>query len=523
MSSPGAPEMSLAQPTSDLFAPAAIQTLFWKPRFIAPSPVLAHVPFLFWLAGVMRPRRAAVLGAGDGVAHFVLCQAADKMYATGGHVTGFGFWLDSGSGKPLERPPVALRDHEALLYSDVSELTSIIGVPEALDALSPGDLDLLFVDLDALPAVYEPDLEDWDDKVTASGVILVHGTKEVAQRQPKGAVLMRQLRAQCDLEFRVGNGLSMIIRGNDHPARLRNLLTTCERGVVPSEVEQVFKRLGEGLGAAALQATMKASFNESKSALDKLQRSHASLTKSLNETNEAYALRNRNLADLQAKLFDKEAELTELRTTTATLKTEAQSLRAELASAETEAKTAAGALESERTARSGAEQSVAALRADLDALRQALDTREAELSAARDALSESTAKSERQDVEAAQLTRMLEDARITITANADRAHAAETEAQSLRAELASAEAEAKTAAGALESERTARSVAEASMVALHEQMQKISGQLEYLQRDRDVIAQGLQETAAHNQAILDSTSWRVTAPMRKIKTALKGK
>ena len=475
----GSPEMALKQPSYDSFTPAMIQTLFWKPQFMVPSPILAHVPFLFWLTGVMQPRRSAVLGAGDGVAHFVLCQAADKIYATGGKVTGFGFWADSGLGERLERPPTALRDHEAMLYGDVSELAPSGSVPEALATLAPGSLDLLFVDLDALPEDYEPDVVEWDEKIAASGLILVHGTKELTNRQPKFVVLSRQLQAQCGLVFRIGNGLSVIIRGDDYPARLRNLLTSCEEGMVPEEIEQVFRRLGEGLYAAALQASTDASLSEAKNTLNSLKMANASLIRSLDETNAALALRSRELADLQARLFDQETELAELRK----------------------------------------------MRRD----------REAELSSISDALAHSLAECERHYVESAQLTRMLEDARVLSIANATRSNAAENEARGLRAHLArvqaeaktaetearglrlhlaSVQAEAKTAVRALESEQAARAKAEKSAAALKEKVRKMEG-------DYSALSRALKKASADRQALLDSTSWRLMAPMRKIMTVLK--
>jgi hypothetical protein len=49
--------------------------MFWMPERQAPSAWIEHVPFAFWLADVLRPRRIVELGTHNGVSYSAMCQA----------------------------------------------------------------------------------------------------------------------------------------------------------------------------------------------------------------------------------------------------------------------------------------------------------------------------------------------------------------------------------------------------------------------------------------------------------------
>ncbi len=66
---------------ASLPAPQLGAAAFWKPVHAAPSPLLGHIPFLFWLVETIRPRRTVQLGLGDGVAYLALCQAMEGLVA----------------------------------------------------------------------------------------------------------------------------------------------------------------------------------------------------------------------------------------------------------------------------------------------------------------------------------------------------------------------------------------------------------------------------------------------------------
>lgn len=64
--------------------------LLRRARYLEDSPFLHHLPFLFWLIDILRPRSIAQVGALDPVAYFAICQAMDKLNVEG-HSFGIKF------------------------------------------------------------------------------------------------------------------------------------------------------------------------------------------------------------------------------------------------------------------------------------------------------------------------------------------------------------------------------------------------------------------------------------------------
>lgn len=94
--------------------PLSSPAIIWRPRHVADSGVSERLPFLFWLTETLRPRAVVQLGLTDPAIYLSLCQACEH--------------LDDGAlcaGTQAQEPMVAepLRALHDELYSDFSILT----------------------------------------------------------------------------------------------------------------------------------------------------------------------------------------------------------------------------------------------------------------------------------------------------------------------------------------------------------------------------------------------------------------
>jgi len=229
-----------------ILAPSLVRTLFWEPDFVVDSQLLVHVPLLFWLVAVLRPRRIAALGCDDGLAHFAFCQA---LHRTGieGRCRGFGFWDDATSGGGAALPPAELMRLQERRHDGRSELVACSSVREALDQVGAGEVDLLFVDLTALQGSGELESGMWLRYLARQGVLVMHGVRAEA--------VARSADAQAVIEFPAGAGVTIVAAGEDLPEPLKTLPAKTADGKPDRDVEAIFTRVGEGLMATTQTGT----------------------------------------------------------------------------------------------------------------------------------------------------------------------------------------------------------------------------------------------------------------------------
>jgi hypothetical protein len=251
--SPGGTRTDLREDAAkSILAPSLARTLFWEPDFLVDSRILVHVPLLFWLVGVLHPRRIAVLGCNDGMAHFAFCQALERL-GIDGRSLGFGFWGEATSGGDACLPPADLTRHQNQHHDGRSQLLACSSVGEAVDQIGPGQADLLFVDLTVLPDSGEPERARWLRCLSRPGVLVMHGVGAEAVAGAVVAETARSLDADGVIEFPGGAGVVVVAAGEDLPEALKTLLAQAANGKPGRHVEAVFTRVGQGL-MAKLQA-----------------------------------------------------------------------------------------------------------------------------------------------------------------------------------------------------------------------------------------------------------------------------
>ncbi|MFC0342495.1 class I SAM-dependent methyltransferase [Paracoccus niistensis] len=564
----------LPQRADTFFASATNETVFWHPRFSSNTPMMQHVPFLFWLVGAVRPRNIAVFGSHDGVALFALCQAMDKLNIPG-RCLGIGFWTnDEIDERGLV--PAGLRDHASQLYDDLVHWCCDRSVHEALAEIAPGSLDILFIDASNLPSGEFPLAEDWLRPLHRDGIIVVYG--KLASADSPGGALEALSAGRSIILFPDEPGLAVLPLTDEQPSRLRALLEISHQGVLPGEVRLFFRRLGQGHLAVAQKTELSGQNHKLTLSLSAMQHERDEIVNVEKELRDAYEARSRKLANLQAELFDGRNELTQLKLQLADAKATAEAVHAQISELQQEldgarqlATEISAELERERATRFN---ETAALTAQLEADRQQhemsladakataevvqaqISDLQQELDGARQLATEVSAELERE-----RATRFNETAALTAQLEADRqqhemsladakatAEVVQAQISDLQQELGGARQLAtevsaelvreratrfnETAAltAQLEVLRNAKEAEEAFAARLQDEIQKLKALLNaeeaeeaFAARLQDEIQRLKEENIALSQRVddlMNSTSWRVTAPMRKVRSAL---
>ncbi|RVV97619.1 hypothetical protein EKE94_13900 [Mesobaculum littorinae] len=536
--------------TDEFFVPSSIATMFWRPRFLVDSPAMLHTPFLFWLISAEAPRRLAVCGAPDGAVFFALCQALDKQNIMA-QCQWFGGWTDGDGRKLLPEPPKPLRDHAALIYDDIAELTASVAPKDALGALRPGSLDLLFVDLAGQPEIDE---EGWLQCLKDTGLLLLHGTR--ASQDVAREDLEIFLSDKNKIEFQIGDGLTVVLKEKGRSARLETLLRVCADGYIPGDIALFFTRLGQGVHSTAKEAAVSAELAKARSALKAASAKHDEAVSELEPLRKLVDERGRKLSELHTALYETEQRRVQAEDRAQAEEAEAQ--RSEELAALTRQLSDLEAAHAEELFRASAAQDlrfeeIAELTRQLSSVRDDKTALEAAHAAE---LSRANAAQDLRFEEIAELTRQLssvqaekEALEATQAEGLARAEAAEArrldEGEELRRQLSSVQAE-KEALEAAYAEF--RSRAEAARTRRFEELAELTRQAEAMrakvgEKDAEIAsikaeqgafwqkiesAQSLHDELAQlreenkalkegNEALLNSTSWRVTSPLRALR------
>ena len=317
-----AQELMQASPTAshvagfDVVTSLSSRTLFWRPRFLRDAASLHHLPFLFWLIDTLRPKSFVSLGGGDGVVHFALCQAAEKLDLDA-RGYGFGPWGGALGGDGAGAVPADLARYNAETYPDGSRL-SASDPQQAAGSFPAGSVDLLSVHLGHGADAAEHDARvrdwidrDWSHRMSARGVMLFHGANAALEQGGAEGFLARLAELHPTFHLDSGDGMLVVLRGAQPEDRLTRL---CQMGIGDpgyAAVLQVFGRLGTAIRAemTARQESLRA--EDLRQRADQAERDLAQSRKAeedsraaLAKLNVAYDERNRQVAVIQGKLVD---------------------------------------------------------------------------------------------------------------------------------------------------------------------------------------------------------------------------
>lgn len=225
---------------------------FTVPRRLSPvANWQEHTPFAMYLVSALRPQRVVELGTHYGDSYCAFCQAVAEL-----HLPTTCFAVDTWEGDAHAGgygPEVLddLRGHHDPLYGSFSELVRST-FDDASSRFGAGSIDLLHIDgLHTYDAVRH-DYEEWSSKVSRRGIVLLHDSARHVDGFGVWRLVEELSERHPTFEFTHGNGLALVLLGDEVPQELVALTELDERAA--ASVRALFAALGAGVRrAGALQ------------------------------------------------------------------------------------------------------------------------------------------------------------------------------------------------------------------------------------------------------------------------------
>lgn len=218
--------------------PLALRSMFWRPNYATDSPWLEHVPFAFWLAEAHRPCTVVEVGSGSPVLYFSFCQAFERLELEGSCVRISGHDPDDAKASAAHQES---RAYNASQYSGFSRVEAG-DIRAARHQFEDGSIDVMHV-AGGDGMLSAEDLADWIPKLSARGVLLLHGSMAqplVPARRTAGGLRG----AQPMFEFAHGDGLTVVPIGAEQPELIKLLCMASGNPNARRAAQEVFFRLG---------------------------------------------------------------------------------------------------------------------------------------------------------------------------------------------------------------------------------------------------------------------------------------
>jgi hypothetical protein len=220
------------------------QPAFWKPEWVPFSTWHEHAPFAFSLMEVLKPRSVIELGTHYGFSFLAFCQAASQLQIPTRCYAVDTWKGDEHAGYYGEEIYYNLKRHHDSMYGSFSRLVRST-FDEALLHFPNLSVDLLHIDGRHFYEDVKRDFENWRPKLSDRAVVLFH---DINVRELTFGVwkYWNEIKKEFDhFEFDHAHGLGVLCVGTVRPAALDFLLHVSAESAVA--VRKVYARLGTAI------------------------------------------------------------------------------------------------------------------------------------------------------------------------------------------------------------------------------------------------------------------------------------
>ncbi len=194
---------------------SALQSIFSDIRHPVRSAWGEHIPFLFGLMTLLRPRRYVELGVHTGGSFFAACQAV-RSFQTNTKCVAVDNWIgedhaglhDAGLFEEFRATLEEYGDFAGYIRADFDE---------AVRNFEDGSIDLLHIDGFHTMEAARHDFETWVGKMSSTGVILFHDVNEFRANFGVWRFWQFAREQYPHIEFGHGHGLGVLVVGKDNP------------------------------------------------------------------------------------------------------------------------------------------------------------------------------------------------------------------------------------------------------------------------------------------------------------------
>ncbi|WP_148226694.1 hypothetical protein [Ferrimonas balearica] len=205
------------------------KVMFWRPRYLADSQWLQHIPFYFWLTEALKPQVVVQPSLNSAVGYFALCQAIDKL-----NLDSFAY----GAFSPkCDVEKVKAYNHEN--YREFSQLSDL-DENTMLREFDRGSIDLLILKHDCELLTSDKGRQELKERLTDSAVVLIHGTKLKHVRK----LCQTLSKTYPSFELTQCQGLLLLCMGSQIPERLEALINQSKDVSAQRLIQNIYARLG---------------------------------------------------------------------------------------------------------------------------------------------------------------------------------------------------------------------------------------------------------------------------------------
>lgn len=293
---PARPEDDAAKLAAKFATPAqAIATLqmdsYLEIRNLTPTAWAGHLPFMFTLASVIKPRRFVELGTHHGASFLAYCQASQRAMSETQAVAVDCWEGDEQAGfydnQVFDRFKYLIQPYDSFARY-------IRGFfDDAVHQFEDGSIDLLHIDGLHTYSAVKNDFETWLPKMSKDGLMIFHDIN-VHERDFGVWHLWKELSAQYpSAQFMHSHGLGVLYVGSEEVSGVRSMVEAMGEPVVASVLQAHFESVSQ---LSVKLATLQFELTQKEAQLQNLSVREELLTKA-QQRSSALEEENRTLRD----------------------------------------------------------------------------------------------------------------------------------------------------------------------------------------------------------------------------------